>query len=477
MGKLKSFYQKLRHSLKTKLFLGVFIIFLILVIGFELFTFYMLRNYHYDNLKNLMQSQAGYSSELYITYVGDYTLSDNILNERLQFLTNSEGQIQILDMEGRVIYDNIASEEVGHQLNTDDVSSVLLGEASTSINKTSPRKDSTLSVSVPLNDRSTQIGAIRVTASLKNVDRQILRQFTLFISFGLIAIITAIFMSYYLSRRIFKPINQLTDIAKKYSDGQYQLKSNLDYRSEVGKLAKTMDELSENIIEKDALKTEFISSVSHELRTPLTSIKGWSITLQDDGIDQEMIKEGLRIIEQESDRLSDMVEDLLDFSRFTSPNFRLTKSTFNIVDIAQSIRLQLRPRLKDKDLTVLLNYDYKEIEVVADENRIKQVFINILDNAIKFTPREGTIAINIVDQDEDVMCEIIDTGIGISEKDIANVTSKFYKGTSAGSHTGLGLSICEEIVKAHQGVLEIYSVEGEGTTVRFTIPKQVINNE
>lgn len=472
MGKLKKYWYNIRFSLKVKLFLYAFAIFMVFIVGFEIFSYLTLKDYHYNNLRNFMHTQTKLSSELYVSQLGDFTLSDNILNENFDFLNNIDGQVQILDNAGTVLYDNIASDQVGKKILYDDVKQALNSNSGTSINFRN-NKERTLSVSVPLNDKSVQVGVLRTTASLKSTDLDIAKQFLIFIIFGSVAAIVGGILSYYLSRRIFRPINKLTEVAKKYSDGQYEEKSNISYEGEIGELAKTMDQMSENIIEKEAIKTEFISSVSHELRTPLTSIKGWSITLQDDGIDKELTNEGLQIIEKESDRLSDMVEDLLDFSRFTSPKFKLSKSTFNIVDTAQTIIIQLRPRVKEKSINLLFNYNQRDIEVVADINRIKQVFINLLDNAIKFTPIEGTIVVNIDGFDEEVACQVIDTGIGISENEIDKVTQKFFKGTSSESHTGLGLSICEEIVKAHNGRLVITSVEGEGTTIEFTIPKRV----
>lgn len=472
MGKLKKLWYNIRYSLKVKLFLYAFAIFMIFILGFEFFSYLTLKDYHYNNLRNFMHTQVKLSSELYVNQLGDFTLADNVLNENFSFLNNVDGQIQIIDNSGKVLYDNIASNQIGEVVLAEDVKQALDGTSGTGISSLGTR-EKILSVSVPLNDKSVQVGVLRTSASLKSTDLNIAKQFIIFIIFGSVAAIIGGILSWYLSRRIFKPINKLTEVAKKYSDGQYEEKSDIPYKGEIGELAKTMDQMSENIIEKEAIKTEFISSVSHELRTPLTSIKGWSITLQDEGIDRDLTNEGLQIIEKESDRLSDMVEDLLDFSRFTSPKFKLSKSTFNIIDAAQTIISQLKPRVSEKSINLLFNYNQREIDVVADINRIKQVFINLIDNAIKFTPIEGTIVVNIEGYEDKVVCQVIDTGIGIGEDEIDKVTQKFYKGTSSESHTGLGLSICEEIVKAHNGRLSITSIEGDGTTVEFVIPRKV----
>ena len=132
----------------------------------------------------------------------------------------------------------------------------------------------------------------------------------------------------------------------------------------------------------------------------------------------------------------------------------------------------MKPRAVDKEIDLIFDYNESSVVLIADENRLKQVFINLIDNAIKFTPRGGSIvvAINVSYENGLVTCEVIDSGIGISKEDIKLVTTKFYKGFSEGSRTGLGLSISEEIILKHNGKLEIFSVEGEGTKVHFEIP-------
>ena len=167
--------------------------------------------------------------------------------------------------------------------------------------------------------------------------------------------------------------------------------------------------------------------VSHELRTPLTSIRGWAITLQDEVTgDNSLVGDGLKIIEKESDRLSSMVEDLLDFSRFTSGRYTISKETFNLVEIATNINKQSKPKADEKQIDLILNYDNDPIEVIADSNRIKQVFINILDNALKFTDNGGVIVTNLTTDPNEILIEIIDTG-SISDDEIELVTTNLQR--------------------------------------------------
>lgn len=467
MGKLKKFIIKNKNSLKTKLVIYQLILFTIFIIGFEIFTFIALREYYYKNLKSNMLSQAEYSLELYSTSVSGYSLSEIVSNERFEFLNNMKGKVQILDNSGKLLYDNTGDITLDIQVVNED--------GSTLANFHEDKENQTLMLIYPIRYKGNQVGILRNITSTKTVESEISVRMSVFILFGAIAVFISLIINYIFGNSFLAPIKKLNNFASKLSNGQYSERSNMPYIGEIGELAKTMDEMSENIINKEEIKQNFISSVSHELRTPLTSIKGWAITLQDKDIDQEIINDGLTIIEKEADRLTNMVEDLLNFSRYTSPKFSLTKSEFNIIPIVKNILNQLSPRVKEKNINMVYNYENDEINIIADENRLKQVFINLIDNALKFTNDKGTILVSIQDEHNNVICQVTDTGIGISEDEIDLVTTKFYKGTSSASHTGLGLSICEEIVLRHNGKFEISSIEGEGTTVHFTIPKGAIN--
>lgn len=471
MGRLKKIFDKINNSLKIQLIGHIVVLIIVFVVGFQIYSFVSIRNYNYNNLKSLLLGQAKLNSELYLSYVSDYTVNDNINNERFNFINNSKGQVQILDKNNVVIYDNLASTNIGTQLNYDDVASAKEGRVDSLIYFNG--KEKVMSLSYPILKNGANVGIIRITSALYYIDQDVMYKFSFFLVFGVFAVIFGIISSIFIASRVFKPINNLTILANKLSDGQYNEKSGMSYLGEIGELAKVIDELSENIVYKEEIKTEFISSVSHELRTPLTSIKGWSITLQDDSVDRETTVEGLKIIEKEADRLTDMVEDLLDFSRFKSPKFSLNKVKFNLIDTVKNITKQLNPRMDEKGISMVLNFNDPITEIIADENRIKQVFINLLDNAIKFTHNKGTIIINIEDNYHlnEVMVEVVDTGIGISEEEIDLVTTKFYKGTSSESHTGLGLSICEEIIVRHNGKLEIESKLDVGTKIIFKLPK------
>lgn len=219
------------------------------------------------------------------------------------------------------------------------------------------------------------------------------------------------------------------------------------------------------------MKNDFISSVSHELRTPLTAIKGWGETLRDAGAgDEELIKKGMQVIIGETERLSSMVEDLLDFSRMQTGRLSLIMSKMDLIAELSEAVLMFTERAKREGMQLL--YDEPEIflTVIGDKNRLRQVFVNILDNALKYSDSGDSVTVNAGVQGDFAVISIADTGIGISKEDLPNVKAKFFKANSTRRGSGIGLAVADEIINLHGGTLALESVEGKGTTVTIQIP-------
>lgn len=463
--------KKIKLSLQNKI-IGFFTLLSIAtILVFEGVSFYTLQNYYYSTILGILENQVRYSTYMYSSYLSDYRLEDVIIQDKDQFYRNNDGQIQILNNSGVVLYDSTASGQLGETIRTSDTEQALMGEEGSYIGKDPSLNEKVMTVARPLRSRGEQVGILRLSTSLEVIDELIFNRFLIYALFGIVLIGLTIFISYIMAKSIVKPINSLTKVAEKISNGQLDVHAEENDYNEVGLLGKTINIMTNNIKEKDRIKNDFISSVSHELRTPLTSINGWASTLLYDPGDEELVREGLGIIEGECVRLSDMVEDLLDFSRFTSGRVQLRKEETNITELSQSIKSQLTPRAKSLGIDLVINHDEEDIYAFVDPNRIKQVLINLVDNALKFTEEEGTVMMNIFGDEEYINLEVIDTGIGIGQDEIGKVTEKFYRGNNSNSHTGLGLSICEEIVKAHNGDMVISSKLNQGTRIKVNIPK------
>jgi histidine kinase len=443
------------------------------VIGFEIFALNSIKNYYQSSLVGSMLNQAKINQLQFNNYTNKYDLDDIIIGDKNAFYRSNETQVQILDNSGIVLFDSSATNEVGKELVKTDVLDAKDGKRATFKHKNEMTNEEVLSLSYPLIAEDSQAGILRLTSSMKKVNQRVKADMVFYILFGIIIIVSAFFVSLIVSQKVIAPISQLIDTSEKLAAGDFNAKVDISGNNELSELGATLNFMSENIVKKEDMKNEFISSVSHELRTPLTSIKGWAVTLQSSEIqkDTDMLNQGLSIIEGEGDRLSMMVEDLLDFSRLQSSTFKYEKDKLDIVSLVEQVHTQLLPRAVNENINFTFTSIYKSIMVFADKNRMKEVFINIIDNAIKFTPDGGNIDILIEQNDNNVSISIKDNGEGIKEDEIAFVSSKFYKGSSSKSQTGLGLSICEEIIKAHDGKLIIKSKYGTGTSVIVEIPR------
>lgn len=322
-------------------------------------------------------------------------------------------------------------------------------------------------------------GAIRFMVSLDAIDEQ------LGIMAVLIAIIAlAMFAALTFSGMIFvhsivKPVKQIGETAKKIAGGDFEASiDHYSYNDEIGELCNTINDMADKLSETDKMKNDFISTVSHELRTPLTAIRGWGETLVQIGdSDPGTTQRGMNIIISEASRLNDMVEELLDFSRMSSGRLRLNKVKLDYLAELDEVVFSFRERTVREGIEVSYNVPTIPAPGFGDPARIKQVFINILDNAIKYTEQGGKIGVvaEIPDPSE-LIITITDTGCGIAPEDLPHVKEKFYKANSTVRGSGIGLAVCDEILNLHDGTMDISSIQGQGTAVRLMLPLYVPEN-
>ena len=231
-----------------------------------------------------------------------------------------------------------------------------------------------------------------------------------------------------------------------------------------------VDEQVIRLSKTEQMKNEFLSSVSHELRTPLTSIRGWVETIAAirDPADENYQK-GLTIIGRETDRLYDMVEELLDFSRLQS-GMKMNCQTLDLVAELTDAALFVEARMNQAGLRLVYEEPELPLPVWADAGRLRQVFINLLDNAIKYSNPGGAITLELLQDGENVYVLIQDEGRGISPEDLVNVKQKFFKGKNSVRGSGIGLAVAEEIITALDGTLDLESTLGKGTKVKIRLP-------
>lgn len=457
-------------TIRTKLAGSYLLVILITVIIVEGFLIAATRKYCYRSLESNLSNQIKLSSSFYNTYLSSASVKENVANNVDVFYENITAEVQIIDSKGFVIMDSLGvmPKEI---VSSKDFKSALEGNIGSIIDRQEHKDEGVMSVAYPLLYNGEINGALRFITSMKRIDEDIYQISRFFLIIGGIVIILSGIVSFFISNIITNPIKKIMIGAQKMASGNFKEKISIGSEDELGQLARTLNYMTEEILKSERLKNEFIASVSHELRTPLTSIKGWSIILNSSEVeDEEELKEGLEIIQQEADRLTYLVEDLLDFSKLSSGKVSIKKDYVDLRDMLMNIKTQTLPRTLKGNIKLTLYLEEDLPRVFVDKNRLKQVLLNILDNSFKFTPSGGNISIRVNLKDNDVIIQIIDTGCGIEEDELPKVKERFFKGRNANSKNGIGLSICDEIIKLHQGSLEIRSLVNEGTEVSIILP-------
>lgn len=315
------------------------------------------------------------------------------------------------------------------------------------------------------------IGVLRFVTSTRLVDRQIF-QVAMVCTLALVGVLAILLLSSgYFIRSIMTPVAQITAKARRIADGSYGSQIKTRYDDEIGELAQTINEMSAKISQNEKMQAEFISQLSHELRTPLTVINGWSETLLvDENMDLET-RQGLKIISSEAKRLTEMVTELLDFTRMQDGRLTLSVEQTDIRGEFEDTVYLYGSRSAQEGIQLNYEESDQEIpEIPCDPKRMRQVFLNILDNAAKHAGEGKRIDASISYEEGNVVVRIRDYGPGIPEDEIPLVKMKFYKGSSKARGTGIGLAVCEEIVQLHGGTLTLANAPGGGALVTVSLP-------
>ena len=331
--------------------------------------------------------------------------------------------------------------------------------------------ESVMAVTTPLKFNGSTVALMRYVTATRQIDHQIL--LTILIISAIIAgvICLVLISSLLFINSVVAPVAEVTDAAKRISGGSYGIQLPNPYTDEMGELVDNINDMSLKISQSEKIQTEFISSVSHELRTPLTAINGWSETLLEDD-DPAQLRRGLHIILKESRRLTNMVEELLEFSKMQDGRF-----TLRIEDV------DLQTEFEDAVYTyqelfrqdgIRLEYDddgelYTD-PIPGDPERLKQVLCNVLDNAAKYGGSGKRVIASLRREADNYVIRIRDFGPGIPPAELPYVKQKFYKGSSKARGSGIGLAVCDEIITRHGGTFEIGNADGGGALVTITLP-------
>ena len=445
-----------------------------LVVFVGLFMYFSRQTYYSGVEQAIMSRFSAISGQLKITTastVAETSQSRSLALRRMveQFDAKDEFEFMLLDADGKVL-----STSSGQTVSVEggDYALALADGAGRGVDVyTSSASERVMAVTVLTPYAAEDVAALRLVTSLTLVDQVLRQRFVLSGAVAAVILMVALWSGLFFINSIVRPLGQVEQVATRIARGDLQTRlPDTPYNDEIGRLCATINQMADDLQKTEKMKNEFISSVSHELRTPLTSIKGWLETIaaiRDP--EDENYRKGLSIIGTETDRLYNMVEELLDFSRLQN-GIKLHCQKLDLVAELTDAALFMEARIHQEGLRLVYDEPEVMIPVLADPGRLRQVFINIMDNAIKYSSPGGAITLELLCDAQNAYVKIIDEGRGISPEDLENVKIKFFKGKNSVRGSGIGLAVVDEILTAMNGSVDITSALGKGTAVCIILP-------
>lgn len=434
----------------------------------------MFSAYYYSAMESDMRYRAETTTEFFAEYLNQSynEYYQSCITYAQNFDDKNDLELQFINAQGRIVASSHGSWS-GQSPTTEDISKAV---SNRSIEKFVGINPSTgeriMAVSSPMiYSNGEVIGVLRYVTSTIVMDMQIGYIACIsFLALLLVLGVTLLSTNYYM-HSILVPLGEIIDKAKKITNGSYGIQIQTEYDDEIGDLADTINEMSIKINQNEKMQSEFISSLSHELRTPLTAITGWSETLLSDDNLASDTRRGMKIIHREAGRLTDMVLELLDFTRIQDGRMTLNMEHTDIrADFEDTIYMYGSRLAQDGIRLIYEDTDDEIPEISCDPKRLRQVFLNILDNAAKHGSDGKQIDTSLSYEADMIVIRIRDYGPGIPEDELPLVKKKFYKGSSKARGSGIGLAVCDEIVNMHGGTLTLNNAEGGGTLVTISIP-------
>ncbi len=388
--------------------------------------------------------------------------------------SSTDTEIFVIDAEGTLIASSVSGYSGG--IKREFTKDVLKGEKATYRGSVGGIFSADMiSVACPIKYSDSIVGGVLVSAPIPEVSAMRFEILKIFIFNVLGVAVAAAFLAYVISRRITKPMLELSRAAKKIASGDFAQRVSVDAKNELGELGETFNNMAESIEQLENMRSSFISNVSHDLRTPMTTIIGFVEGIIDGTIPEEKHKWYLSIVLDESRRLSRIVTDLLDIGKLEQGNFKIEKREFDVNEIIRLNIIKFEKRITEKNIQLVVGFEGENLKVYADKDAISRVLTNLFDNAIKFTQNGGFIDINTGTKNGKAYFSIQNSGVGIDKKDLIHIFDRFYKSDKSRSldknGAGLGLYIVKSIIKAHGENVWAESEPDEFTRFSFTLEK------
>lgn len=430
--------------------------------------------YYYTSMESDLYYRAKTTTEFFADYLNqNYNeYYQSCITYAQTFEDKNKLELQFISTEGRLVASSYGEWAVQLSITSDITDAVNTRTITPYLGMDPQTGERIMAMSSPMiYSNGEVIGVLRYVTSLHIVDMRIVSVACVsMFALLMIAAVVLISSNYYI-RSILVPLAEIIEKAKRITNGSYGIQISTKYDDEIGELANTINEMSIKINQNEKMQTEFISSLSHELRTPLTAITGWSETLLSSEELDKQTSRGVKIILGEAKRLTELVVELLDFTRIQDGRMTLNMELTDVRSEFEDTVYMYGSRLAQDGITLeYMDNDDDIPEISCDPKRLRQVFLNILDNAAKHGGDGKRIEASINCSGDAVIVSIRDYGPGIPEDEIPLVKRKFYKGSSKARGSGIGLAVCDEIVQMHGGALTLENALGGGMLVTVQLP-------
>ena len=455
-------------SIAVRWFLNIFLIVAAVICAAAVAFSLIFSNIYTERMEVLA---TDYAYEFYaLSNSNSNTFKDTAISIAGDFKFRDKIEVQVIDAEGEVVVSTTGFQSQGSEM-PDYIKAKQSGKTSVLKSHTADGEHIMAGTTMLYDNNGEMLGAYRWITSMRSADKTIGIFVALMVVAALAILSLSAFSALFFIKSIVRPIRDVSNIARKIAMGDFESRIDINKNDEIGELCDSINYMANELSQAENLKNDFISSVSHELRTPLTAIRGWGETAKMSiGTDEDLVTRGLDVVLNEADRLSSLVEELLDFSRIQTGRMTVVAQPLNISKLlSESVDMYVELS-RQQGIELIYTEPLEEFEVMGDTNRLKQVFINIIDNAVKYTESGGQVLVSQNVEEACVRISVRDTGVGIPAQDIDRVKEKFYKANKTVRGSGIGLAVADEIIKQHKGLLFIESTEGAGTTATVVLP-------
>lgn len=463
----------MRHSISSRLLAACAAVIVITMLITGLLMSYLMRHYAIDNKQQELLAKGAETAAI----LGPALRSQPYGRRTLRLVSTLTGASQawIIDPHGQVLAGTPpAAWLAAMPPDSPAYAALWRGESQSWLRVTRHYTDPSIVVAIPISEDSTVSGALFLYAPVTGIEAGLAQLRRLLLYSSLAGMIVAVILMLLVSRAITRPIAAIARAATAFAQGDMTARVKVATADEVGRLGDIFNRMADALAQVEQHRREFLANVTHDLKTPITAIRGYTEAILDGYADRpEQIRTYLHHVLTETERINRLVNDVLDLSRLQSGQLPLHIKPYPLAELIQTVVAKNAVMVRDKQITVEVQAAGTRA-VLADPDRLEQVLVNLLANAVRYSPPGSTVTVTAREHSDQAVVTVADNGPGIPPQDLPHIWERFYRveKSRAQEHggTGLGLAIVKNLVEAMHGEVNVHSVLGKGSVFSFTIP-------